>query len=99
LIQDIDHFNIHDASHQTAYSASSDDIFDLQDKIFESVLNEKNRLLQDIKEMASMKFGENTDDQKFLMNKAQTLFYHINQKIREKENSLLTTSIKGLPEM
>jgi hypothetical protein len=48
--------------------------------------------------MASSKFGKNTDDQKFLMNKAQTLFYHIDGKIREKENSLLTTSIKGLSE-
>ena len=77
---------------------SSEDIFDLQDKIFESVLDEKDRLLHDIKEMASSKFGENTDDQKFLMNKAQTLFYHIDGKIREKENSLLTTSIKGFSE-
>jgi len=68
----------------------------MQDRIFESVLNEKDRLLHDIKEMASSKFGENTDDQKFLMNKAQTLFYHIDGKIRERENTLLTSSIKGL---
>ena len=70
LIHDIDNFNIHDHSLQRAPSASSEDIFEMQDRIFESVLNEKDRLLHDIKEMASSKFGENTDDQKFLMNKA-----------------------------
>ena len=67
-------------------STKSVDVLEMQDKMFEHILSEKDRLLKDIKTMSKLKFGENTDEQKFLMNKAQTLFYRIDSKIRDKQN-------------
>ena len=43
-------------------STKSVDVLEMQDKMFEHILNEKDRLLKDIKTMSKLKFGENTDE-------------------------------------